>query len=237
MIQLLHPRKSKLRRGAAILKPWVADMEIATSPEPVGYEAALAAMEARVEAVRAGRAPGLVWLLEHPPIYTAGTSADESELLHPRFPVHRTGRGGRWTYHGPGQRVAYVIRDLRGAALDLRGYVGSLERWIVAALSRHGMAVGPREGRIGLWTAAEEKIASIGVRVRGGVAFHGAAINIDPDLSHFAGIVPCGLGAYGVTSLARELGAARPVGALDSALRESWAEVFGGALSPAESSL
>ena len=189
-------------------------------------------MEARVADVRTGRAEGLVWLLEHPPVYTAGTSARDEELLCPGAAevVRDAGRGGRWTYHGPGQRVAYVIRDLRPET-DLRAHVQRLERWVAAALSRHGVEIGPRDGRIGLWTPAEEKIAAVGVRVRGGVAYHGVAVNIDPDLAAFGGIVPCGLPGYGVTSVAQELGRnSLPIDFCDAALRQSWAEAFGGGL-------
>jgi lipoyl(octanoyl) transferase len=188
-------------------------------------------MEARVEAIRDGRAPGLVWLLEHPPVYTAGTSARAGELLHPGTAevVRDAGRGGRWTYHGPGQRVAYVVRDLRPSP-DLRAYVQSLERWVAAALALHGIEAGPRNGRVGLWTRAEEKVAALGVRVRRGVAYHGVAVNVDPDLAAFAGIVPCGLPGYGVTSVAREIGRVLPVEFCDGALKRAWADVFGGAL-------
>jgi len=179
------------------------NMDILVTPGLTPYAQALAAMGARVEDVRAGVAPGLVWLLEHPPCYTAGTSAEEGDLLKPRFPIYRVGRGGRWTYHGPGQRVAYVIRDLRPEP-NLRGHVQGLMHWVARALASVGVEAAPREGRVGLWTPGEEKIAAIGVRVRSGVAFHGAAANIDPALQRFSGIVPCGLAGYGVTSVAQE---------------------------------
>ncbi|MCC6467207.1 MAG: lipoyl(octanoyl) transferase LipB [Alphaproteobacteria bacterium] len=199
----------------------------------VDYEAAVAAMEARVEAIRAGQAPELVWLLEHPPVYTAGTSADPAELLDPRgIPVHKTGRGGRHTYHGPGQRIAYVLLDLRARGQDVRRYVHALEEWAILALARLGVESGRREGRIGIWVdrgrGREDKIAALGVRVRGWVTFHGLAVNVNPDLKAFAGIVPCGISEqrYGVTSLA-ELGATADMAALDQALRATFDQAFG----------
>ncbi|MCC7045555.1 MAG: lipoyl(octanoyl) transferase LipB [Alphaproteobacteria bacterium] len=204
---------------------------------PVDYAAAVAAMEARVEAIRAGQAPELVWLLEHPPVYTAGTSADPAELLDPRgIPVHQTGRGGRHTYHGPGQRIAYVLLDLRARGQDVRRYVHALEEWAILALRRLGVESGRREGRIGIWVdrgpgrdgRREDKIAALGVRVRGWVTFHGLAINVNPDLAAFAGIVPCGISEqrYGVTSLAA-LGVKADMPALDRALRETFDQAFG----------
>ena len=206
------------------------DWRLAT--QPVDYEAAVAAMEDRVAAIREGRAPELVWLLEHPPVYTAGTSADPAELLDPRgIPVHRTGRGGRHTYHGPGQRVAYVLLDLRARGQDVRRYVHSLEEWAILALARLGVESGRREGRIGIWVdrggGREDKIAALGVRVRGWVTFHGLAINVNPDLQAFAGIVPCGISAarYGVTSLA-DLGLPADMAALDQALRATFPLAF-----------
>jgi lipoyl(octanoyl) transferase len=200
--------------------------------EPVSYEAAVAAMEARVEAIRAGRASELVWFLEHPPVYTAGTSADPAELLDPGgIPVYRTGRGGRHTYHGPGQRVAYVMLDLRARGQDVRRYVHSLEEWAILSLARLGVKSGRRAGRIGIWVdrgdGREDKIAALGVRVRGWVTFHGVAINVNPDLRAFAGIVPCGISEqrYGVTSLAA-LGVAADMAALDRALRDTFPLAF-----------
>lgn len=171
---------------------------------PVDYADAVTEMEARAAAIVAGKAAERVWLLEHPPLYTAGTSADPAELLDPRFPVHQTGRGGRLTYHGPGQSVAYVQLDLNSRGRDVRRYVAALERWVVAALADHGVAAHTVPGRVGIWTghgAAEAKIGAIGVRVKRWVTLHGVAVNLDPDLSHFAGIVPCGL-TLPVTSLA-----------------------------------
>ncbi|WP_437361778.1 lipoyl(octanoyl) transferase LipB [Inquilinus limosus] len=198
---------------------------------PVPYPEALAAMEARVAAIRAGTAPELVWLLEHPPLYTAGTSAQDGDLLAPdRFPVYRTGRGGQYTYHGPGQRVGYVMVDLKRRNPDVRAYVHSLEEWLIRALARFQVKGERREGRVGIWVERdgfEKKIAAIGVRVRQWVTFHGVALNVDPDLSHFAGIVPCGLAQYGVTSLV-DLGLPVTMADVDLALREAWDEVFEG---------
>ena len=176
------------------------------SPGLTDYAAALADMEARATAIREGSAPELVWLLEHPPVITGGTSAAEAELLEPgRFPVHRSGRGGRYTYHGPGQRVGYVLLDLEARGRDVRCYVSALEDWLIGALGRLGVAARKAPGRIGIWTddlsGREAKIGAIGVRVRRRVTLHGFAVNLDPDLSHFDAIVPCGIAEYPVTSL------------------------------------
>jgi lipoyl(octanoyl) transferase len=198
----------------------------------VPYRAAVAAMESRVEAIAEGRARELVWLLEHPPLYTGGTSAQEGELLDPlRFEVHRTGRGGRYTYHGPGQRIAYVLLDLKRRGSDVRAFVDGLERWIVAALASFNLRGEQRPGRIGVWVerrdrGTEEKIAAIGVRVRKWVSFHGISLNVEPDLSHYAGIVPCGISEHGVTSLV-DLGLPVTMDEADHALKASFAEVFG----------
>jgi lipoyl(octanoyl) transferase len=199
----------------------------------VGYAEAVAAMEERVAAIAAGRAPQLVWLLEHPPLYTAGTSARDADLLTPgRFPVHRTGRGGQFTYHGPGQRVCYVMLDLRTRGQDVRCYVHDLEEWIIRALDRFNVKGERRDGRIGIWVARgggrEDKIAAIGIRIRRWVAFHGIAINVEPELEHFSGIVPCGIAGaqYGVTSLV-DLGLPVAMTDLDVALKETFTEVFG----------
>lgn len=198
------------------------------------YPDALAAMEARVAAIRAGAASECVWLVEHPPTYTAGTSARPGDLLERRFPVFAAGRGGQWTYHGPGQRTAYVMLDLtrpHGAVppRDLRAFVHALEDWMIRALARFGVRGERRRGRVGIWVARgggrEEKIAAIGVRVTRWVTWHGAALNLDPDLDHFAGIVPCGIAEHGVTSL-RALGVTAGMAQLDAALRDAWAEVF-----------
>lgn len=192
------------------------------SPGLTDYEAAAADMDARAEAIRAGTASERVWLLEHAPLYTAGTSADMAELLDPRFPVHKTGRGGRLTYHGPGQRVGYVQLDLDRRGRDVRCYVHALENWLIAALARLGVAARAIDGRVGIWVdtpAGEAKIGAIGVRVRRWVTMHGFALNVDPDLGHFTGIVPCGLAEFPVASL-RSIGNDASIEALDDALRQ-----------------
>jgi len=198
------------------------------------YQDALAAMEARAAAVADGTAPELVWLLEHPPLYTAGTSAKRQELLHPRFPVHWTGRGGQFTYHGPGQRVAYVMLDLKRRGPDVRRFVASLEEWIIRTLAAYNVAGERREDRIGVWVrrpdkgaGREDKIAAIGIRLKRWVSLHGIALNVDPDLSHFSGIVPCGIAEprYGVTSLV-DLGLPVTMTDVDAALRGAFESVF-----------
>jgi lipoyl(octanoyl) transferase len=210
------------------------------------YPDALATMQARVNAIRAGTAPELVWLVEHPPLYTAGTSAKPAELTDPtRFPTYNAGRGGQWTYHGPGQRTAYVMLDLNRRhgqipAQDVRAYVHGLEEWLIRALDRFNVHAERREGRVGIWvtdpaTNADSKIGAIGVRVTRWVSWHGVALNIDPNLSHFTGIVPCGLPQYGVTSLAA-LGIPATMHDADVALRGAWEEVFQSE-SPASSTL
>jgi lipoyl(octanoyl) transferase len=197
----------------------------------VPYPQALAAMEERVAAIRAGQAPELVWLLEHPPLYTAGTSARAQDLLAPkRFPVFEAGRGGQYTYHGPGQRVAYVMVDLQRRKPDLRRYIQQLEEWVIRALATFNVRGERRPDRIGIWVVTpggqEAKIAAIGVRVRRWVTYHGVAINLDPDLEHFSGIVPCGISAFGVTSLA-DLGLTATMPELDAALMTAFEDVFG----------
>jgi lipoyl(octanoyl) transferase len=197
---------------------------------PVAYEAAIDEMERRVAAIRAGTAPELVWLLEHPPLYTAGTSARAEDLLDPGYlPVHRTGRGGRYTYHGPGQRIAYVMLDLARRGRDVRCHVHRLEEWVIRTLARFGVRGERRAGRVGIWVVrpgeAEAKIAAIGVRVRRWVTYHGMALNIDPELDHYRGIIPCGIAEHGVTSLAA-LGVTASVEEVDTALRGTFAEVF-----------
>ncbi len=191
-------------------------------------------MEARVAAIHAGTAPELVWLLEHPPLYTAGTSADAGELLDPgRFPVYRAGRGGRYTYHGPGQRIAYVMLDLARRGDDVHCYVHHLEDWVIQTLAHFGVAGERREGRVGVWVSrggAEAKIAAIGVRVRRWVTYHGMALNVTPDLDHYRGIVPCGISEHGVTSLAA-LGILVAMAEVDAVLRATFAEAL---LQPAE---
>ncbi len=213
----------------------VDDIEWRVSPGLTPYEEALAAMEARAAAVRAGESRELVWLLEHPPLFTAGTSADPAELFNPlNFPVFQAGRGGRYTYHGPGQRVGYLVLDLERRGRDIRSFVHALEGWMIAALGKLGVEARREPGRIGIWTghgAAEAKIGAIGVRVRRWVTMHGFAINVAPDLHHFTGIVPCGIADYGVTSLAA-LGAASGTTALDAALEAtfpSFINALGGA--------
>jgi len=207
-----------------------AMVEWATSTEPVTYADAVAAMEARVAAIVAGEAAELVWLLEHPPLYTAGVSAKADELVDPdRFPVFQTGRGGRHTYHGPGQRVAYVMLDLRARRRDARAFVEALEAWVIGALAGLGVAGETREGRIGVWVegpSGEAKIAALGVKLRRWVSFHGISLNVAPDLSHFDGIVPCGIADYGVTSLA-QMGASATLAAADAALADAFTSVFG----------
>jgi lipoyl(octanoyl) transferase len=188
-----------------------------------------------VAAIADGLAGELVWLLEHPPLYTAGTSARPADLLAPRFPVHQTGRGGQFTYHGPGQRVAYAMLDLRARGQDLRAYVAALEDWVIAALDQFNVRGERRDDRVGVWVrrpdkgpGAEDKIAAIGIRVRRWVAFHGISLNVDPDLVHFSGIVPCGIadGRFGVTSLV-DLGLPVTLADADLALRAAFETVFG----------
>src|SRR5690242_56263 len=205
-------------------------IEWRVSETPVDYPTAVEEMERRVAAIRAGTAAELVWLLEHPPLYTAGTSAREEELLQPRrLPVYRAGRGGRYTYHGPGQRIAYVMLDLRRRGQDVRCYVHQLEGWIIRTLARFAVRGERRDGRVGIWVVPpsgnEEKIAAIGVRVRQWVTYHGIAVNVDPELEHYRGIVPCGIAEHGVTSLA-ELGIVTTMEEVDTALRSAFAEVF-----------
>jgi lipoyl(octanoyl) transferase len=195
------------------------EWQVATAA--VGYPEALAAMETRAAAIRNGSARELIWLLEHPPLYTAGTSADPTELLDPRFPVFAAGRGGRYTYHGPGQRIAYVQLDLASRGRDVRSYVHALEGWVIAALGEVGVTARRAEGRIGIWCddrdGREAKIGAIGVRVRRWVTLHGLSINVHPDLSHFTGIVPCGIAEFPVTSLAA-LGIDATMADIDAAL-------------------
>lgn len=208
----------------------------AVSPGLTGYQNAVTAMETRAAAIAAGEAEEIVWLLEHPPLYTAGVSAKDTDLLQPdRFPVFRTGRGGQFTYHGPGQRVAYVMMDLRVRGRDVTKFVHDLERWIIGALERFNVKGEIRDGRVGVWVARkgpgwtrEDKIAAIGVRLRKWVSFHGIAFNVEPDLEHFSGITPCGISAseFGVTSLV-DLGLPVSMGDADAALRAAFEQVFG----------
>ena len=201
------------------------------------YTATLAGMEARVAAIHAGTAPEAIWLLEHPPLYTAGTSAQPADLTDPtRFPVHVAGRGGQYTYHGPGQRVIYVMLDLNRRGRDVHCFVRDLEKWVIAALSQFSVTGEVRPGRVGVWVRrpdrpgpdgapTEEKIAAIGVKLRRWVSFHGIAINVEPDLSHFTGIVPCGIRAHGVTSLV-DLGLPVTLTDLDAALMATFDQIF-----------
>ena len=210
------------------------------SPEPVPYERAVAEMEARVAGIAAGTRPECLWLLEHPPLYTAGTSARPEDLTDPgRFPVFQTGRGGQYTYHGPGQRVVYVMLDLNVRGRDVRAFVRRLEDWVIAALAEFGVRGEIRPGRVGVWVARpdkapaadgtprEDKIAAIGVKLRRWVSFHGISVNVDPDLSHFTGIVPCGIRDHGVTSLV-DLGLPVTMADVDAALMRSFAGALGG---------
>jgi lipoyl(octanoyl) transferase len=215
----------------------VADIEWRVSDAPVSYPEAVAAMEERVAAIRAGSAPELVWLLEHPPLYTAGTSAKQSDLVDPAlFPVYRSGRGGQYTYHGPGQRIGYVMLDLKRRGPDVKAYVHGLEEWLIGTLARFNVKGERRPGRVGIWVdrgggrpgGREDKIAAIGVRIRHWVTMHGVALNHEPALEHFTGIVPCGIQGpqYGVTSL-HDLGILVSGAELDMAMKAAFAEVFG----------
>jgi lipoyl(octanoyl) transferase len=201
------------------------DIEWRVSDAPVPYEEALRFMEERAVAIRAGAASECVWLLEHPPLFTAGTSADPAELFNPQdFPVFQAGRGGRYTYHGPGQRVGYVMLDLEKRGKDVRCFVHALEGWMIGALAELGVHAHQAPGRIGIWVgegADEAKIGALGVRVKRWVTLHGFAINVAPDLSHFSGIVPCGIAEFGVTSLAG-LGKQMPITRVDAALKQGF---------------
>ena len=211
----------------------IQPVDWAVSDGFVPYPDAVAFMEARAAAIADGKASELVWLLEHEPLYTAGTSAKPDDLLMPdRFPVHQTGRGGEYTYHGPGQRVAYIMLDLTRRGRDVRAFIQDLERWLIGAAAQFGVEAGPREGRVGVWVdrgqGREDKIAAIGVRLRRWVSFHGIAFNVAPDLAHFGGITPCGISdpRYGVTSLA-DLGHPATLADFDAALHLAFTEVFG----------
>ena len=236
-----------------LIRPDGRAVEWVTAPGYVPYEDAVAEMEARVALIAAGEAAERVWLLEHPPLYTAGVSAKDDDLIDAgRFPVHRTGRGGQFTYHGPGQRVAYVMLDLNHRGKDVRGFVRGLEQWLIGALGELGVEADVREGRVGVWVVPdsrsaasgmtnsrsgasgmtgggavrEAKIAAIGVKVRKWVSFHGISLNVAPDLDHFSGIVPCGIAEHGVTSLL-DLGVPGTMDEADAALKTSFARVFG----------
>jgi lipoyl(octanoyl) transferase len=209
--------------------PVKSAVEWKVSDQPVAYPDAVALMEARAAAISDGSAGELVWLLEHPPIYTAGTSSNEADLLDARFPVYHTGRGGQFTYHGPGQRVGYVMLDLKTRKPDVRAYVRDLEQWLIETLALFNVKGERREGRVGIWVQRglrEDKIAALGVRIKRWVTFHGVALNVEPDLSHFSGIVPCGVSQHGVTSLA-DMGILVSMTDVDVALKQSFKKIFG----------
>lgn len=221
--------------AGVLVSTGLAPVEWHITPGLTDYRVAEAAMEARAAAIAEGRAAECVWLLEHPPLYTAGTSARDQDLLEARFPIHKTGRGGQFTYHGPGQRVAYVMLDLNRRGRDLRAFVAALEAWVIATLDAFNVTGERREDRVGVWVrrpdlaaGAEDKIAAIGIRVRRWVSFHGISLNVEPDLAHFGGIVPCGIAdtRYGVTSLV-DLGLPVTMADADVALRRAFEAVFG----------
>ena len=229
--ETLQPSFAPIEPGAPV--EWVV------ADEPVGYEEAVAEMEARAALIADGLAPERVWLVEHPPLYTAGTSAKDADLIAPgRFPVFQSGRGGQYTYHGPGQRVAYVMLDLKRREPDLRRFVAALEGWLIATLDGFNICGERREDRVGVWVrrpekrvppgvdCAEDKIAAIGIRVRRWVSFHGVSLNVEPDLSHFDGIVPCGVSEHGVTSLV-DLGLPVTTAEVDGVLRREFEGIFG----------
>jgi len=231
----LRPEGSFALATHIFLRPDGQPVDWAISSAPVGYEAAVAAMEARAKAIYEGTAPELVWLLEHPPLYTAGVSSKGEDLLVPdRFPVYASGRGGQYTYHGPGQRVAYVMLDLRARGRDVHAFVQALEAWVIAALAAFNLEGEVKPGRVGVWVTRkvaglrpqEDKIAAIGVKLRHWVSFHGISLNVEPDLGHFDGIVPCGISEHGVTSLV-DLGLPVTMDEADLALLEGFKTVFG----------
>jgi lipoyl(octanoyl) transferase len=215
-------------------RPTTAGPDWLIAPGLTDYDQAIAAMQARIAGIRDGASPELIWLVEHPPLYTAGTSAHAEDLQEPeRFPTYQAGRGGQWTYHGPGQRVIYTMLDLsrphgRIPAHDVRAFVHGLEAWMIAAMADFGVRGEVREGRVGIWVAdggAENKIGAIGVRVSRGVTWHGMALNVHPDLTHFSGIIPCGIREHGVTSLAA-LGVTASMADVDAVLKSSFAKIF-----------
>lgn len=206
-----------------------SQIEWRISERQIAYPESLKDQEARNAAIQLGEQPELIWLLEHPPVYTAGTSSDPSELLSHEFPVFETGRGGRHTYHGPGQRVGYILLDLKRRQADVRNFVHALESWIIATLAEFGVTARAVEGRVGIWCdtpdGQEAKIGAIGIRIRKWVTMHGFSVNIDPDLSHFSGIVPCGISEYPITSL-RQLGISASMSDFDEALKKSAPSFF-----------
>ena len=226
MTDAVLPRQPTFKRADDRPVGW------AVSPGLIDYDGAVAAMERHAGAIAAGEADELVWLLEHPPLYSAGVSAKPSDLLQPdRFPVFKSGRGGQYTYHGPGQRVAYVMLDLRARGHDVRAFICALETWIIQALANLGVAAETRTGRVGVWVthsapSREDKIAAVGVKLRKWISFHGISLNVAPDLDHFAGIVPCGIQDHGVTSLA-DLGIDTDMAVVDAALARAFHAVFG----------
>ncbi len=231
--------------AAAVSKPTPAAVEWEISDGLVEYDTALAVMDVRAAAIAEGASPELIWLLAHPPLYTAGTSAKDDQLIEARFPVHAAGRGGQFTYHGPGQRVVYVMLDLRRRGTDVRRFVAALEEWIIRTLVRFDVTGERRAGRIGVWVrrpdkgaACEDKIAAIGVRIKRWVTLHGIALNVDCNLSHYAGIVPCGIGEprCGVTSLA-DLGVHATMPEVDEMLQQEFENVFGSSASAVRGAL
>ena len=233
VMEVLTSREEACRIGSKLRRADAVPVEWRVFDAPLDYPEALALMEARVAAIAAGTAPEAVWLLEHPALYTAGTSARPEDLLDARFPVYAAGRGGQYTYHGPGQRVAYVMLDLTQRGRDVRCLVEGLEQWVIDTLAAHNIRGERRAGRVGVWVARpdkgpgrEDKIAAIGVRVRKWVTFHGISLNIAPDLSHYAGIVPCGIADQGVTSF-EDLGVLISLAEVDSVLRRRFEALFG----------
>ncbi len=228
----LEPMRPRSSLALALKSGLPARWEV--TPGLVSYEDGLTRMERETQAIARGDAPELIWLLEHPPLYTAGTSARDADLVTPaRFPVHHTGRGGQYTYHGPGQRVAYVMLDLRQRGQDVRAFVAGLESWLIGTLAAFNVKGERREDRVGVWVrrpekgpGIEDKIAAIGIRVRHGVTFHGISLNVEPDLSHFSGIVPCGVKDHGVTSLV-DLGLPVSMADADVALHVAYRDIFG----------
>jgi lipoyl(octanoyl) transferase len=218
---------NRLSVSTDLYRPAPVRWEVAA--DPVDYKFAVSRMEREAGAIAAGTASELVWLVEHPALYTAGTSAMPADLVSPdRFPVFQTGRGGQYTYHGPGQRVAYVMLNLKTRGSDVRGFVAGLEAWLIATLADFGVSGERREDRVGVWVKREDredKIAALGIRVRHWVTYHGVSINVSPDLSHFDGIVPCGLHSHGVTSF-RDLGLGHEMSAVDAALQRHFGEIF-----------